>query len=76
MVSCREGLQDKKTSESMAPAMDLMQLNPFVRRAVVLMTGLRLVHTADQFTLDVLTIIPGYVVWPALVLLVCSLGVP
>lgn len=59
----------------MASAMDLMQLNPFVRRAVILMTGLRLTHTADVFALDVLTIIPGYVVELALAVLL-ALGVP
>jgi hypothetical protein len=58
-------VQDRKASDSMAKAMDLMQVNPFVRKAIILMNGLRLKQTVDEFALNVLTVIPGYVVWPA-----------
>eukprot|EP00884_Botryococcus_braunii_P011333 jgi/Botrbrau1/201/Bobra.0022s0181.1 len=54
--------KDRKASESMDKVMDLMQVNPFVRRAIVLMNGVRLKHTKEEFGLSVLTVIPGYVI--------------
>jgi hypothetical protein len=44
----------------MARAMDIMQVNPFVRKAIIFMTGLRLKQSAGDFELQVLTIVPGF----------------
>ena len=52
--------QDKRTSDSMEPAMDLMQLNGIIRKAINLVTGAQIRVDESMFELAVTSIIPGF----------------
>ena len=52
--------QDKGASDSMEPAMDLMQLNGIIRKAINLVTGAQIRVDESMFELAVTSIIPGF----------------
>lgn len=52
--------QDKAASDSMEPAMDLMQLNGIIRKAINLVTGAQIRVDESMFELAVTSIIPGF----------------
>lgn len=56
-------LQDKSASDSMDPAMDMMQLNGLIRKAIHLVTGAQIRVTEDEFEFAVTSVIPGFKVW-------------
>ena len=53
-------LQDKGASSSMEAAMDLMQLNGIIRRAINLVTGAQIHVDETMFEFAVTSIIPGF----------------
>ena len=52
--------QDKAASDSMEPAMDLMQLNGIIRKAIILVTGAQIRVDESMLELAVTSIIPGF----------------
>ena len=56
-------LQDKSASDSMDPAMDLMQLNGLIRKAIHLVTGAQIRVTEEEFEFAVTSVIPGFKVF-------------
>ena len=53
-------VQDKGASDSMEPAMNLMQLNGIIRKAINLVTGAQLHVDETIFELAVTSVIPGF----------------
>jgi hypothetical protein len=51
-------MQDRKASDSLDPAMDIMGMHGLIRHAVRIMKGIRLTLTEDEFDLVVVSVIP------------------
>ena len=53
-------VQDKEASDSMEPAMNLMQLGGLIRRAVALVKGMDIRVSEDSFRFGITSVVPGF----------------